>query len=372
MSAPVISPEQAYQQETNQPGFVPDLSQENAVRILESCHRALHSTAALNPAGVYLWGPVGRGKTWLMDMFHRNLQRPSRRQHFHHFMQWVHRRLFALMGTADPLKHLAAELANDIEVLCFDEVFVTDIGDAMLLGGLFQAMFEVGLVIVATSNQPPEQLYFGGFNRERFMPAIAAMQRHMQVIEVDGGQDHRLHKGEPVKRYWVKDTNALPGIFAKLTGVLPVTKTAISVNGRPLPIVCYSDAALWVRFSDLCEQPFAATDFISLCDQFSVILISGVPNLSHRPQAQKIARGTEDGVEKIEAGDRELPALSITDNSARRFIALVDECYDRRIPLYIEAAVPLIELYTDGHLIAPFRRTFSRLQEMQYQRFEKA
>lgn len=167
----------------------------------------------------------------------------------------------------------------------------------------------------------------------------------------------------------MNDAGALPGVFAQLTGLLPVSKAAISINGRPLTVVHCSNAAIWVRFPDLCEQPFAAADFIALCDQFPAILLSDVPNLSHRPRVQKIARGTEDGVEKVEAGDRYLPDLSVTDNSVRRFIALVDECYDRRIPLYIEAAVPLIELYTEGHLIAPFRRAFSRLQAMQYQRF---
>jgi len=366
-----FSPELAYQQAKTEQGFVADPSQECAVRVLENCYRALHSVPSRHCTGVYLWGPAGRGKTWLMDLFHRNLKQPSRRQHFHHFMHWVHRRLFALTGMTNPLRQLAAELARDIQVMCFDELFVTDIGDAMLLGGLFQAMFDAGIVIVATSNQPPEQLYSEGFNRERFLPAIAAMQRHMQIVEVDGGQDHRLHPGERVQRYWANNTNALAGVFARLTGSRTAFTDPISLNGRLLPVVHYSDAAIWVHFSDICGQPFAATDFIALCDRFPAILLSDVPNLSNRPQEQKIARGTEDGAVQVVAGDRHLSALSITDNSTRRFIALVDLCYDRRIPLYIEAAVPLVDLYTDGHLIEPFRRTFSRLQAMQYRRYEE-
>ena len=364
------SPAQAYQQAKTRSGFVSDPAQEHAVHVLETCYRALHADAYQYCAGVYLWGPVGRGKTWLMDAFHRSLKVSSRRQHFHHFMQWVHRRLFALTGTADPLFELARELASEVRVLCFDELFVSDIGDAMLLGRLFQAMFNAGVVIVATSNQPPEQLYADGFNRERFLPAIAAMQHHMHEVEVDGGQDHRLHPGAGHTRYWVDDPNALLTVFAQLSGALSVAEKSLLLGDRPLRVVRYSAAAIWLRFDDLCGQPLAAADFIALCDRFPAILLGDVPNLSAKQRPAKIARGTEDGVERVAAGDRELPALSITDDSVRRFIALVDECYDRRVPLYIEASVALSALYTEGHLTFPFRRTLSRLQEMQLQRFQ--
>lgn len=367
---PSLSPELAYQQAKSQRGFVSDPSQTYAVQALENCHRALHATLPEHCLGVYLWGPVGRGKTWLMDIFHRSLKVPSRRQHFHHFMQWVHRRLFVLTGKADPLRELAAELAKDIRVLCFDELFVNDIGDAMLLGRLFQAMFDAGVVVVTTSNQPPEKLYADGFNRERFLPAIAAMQRHMLMVEVDGGQDHRQHPGEGHTRYWVNDPDVLAAVFAQLSAELPVAQQSLRLGDRVLSAVRYSSAAVWLRFHDLCEQPFAAADFIALCDRFPAILLGNVPNLSASPRPAKIARGTEDGVERIAAGDRELPALSMTDDSVRRFIALVDECYDRRVPLYIEAAVSLSALYTEGHLTFPFRRALSRLQEMQLQRFK--
>jgi cell division protein ZapE len=368
-TTPFLSPEQAYQQAKAQHGFVADPAQEHVVRVLEACYHAVQTEANRPCAGVYLWGPVGRGKTWLMDVFHRGLIVPSRRQHFHHFMQWVHRRLFALTGTADPLSALAGELASDVRVLCFDELFVSDIGDAMLLGRLFQLMFDAGVTVIATSNQPPTQLYADGFNRERFLPAIAALQRHMQVIELDGGQDHRQHPGVAHTRYWIADADALPRTFVRLSGTLPVAEESFWLGDRPLPVVRYSEAAIWLRFDDLCGQPFGAVDFIALCDRFPAILLGGVPNLSASQQPAKIARGTEDGVERVTAGDRELPALSITDDSVRRFIALVDECYDRRVPLYIEAAVPLSALYTEGYLTFPFRRTLSRLQEMQWQRY---
>lgn len=366
-----LSPLQAYRQTKQQKGFVDDASQEHAVEILENCYHELHDSHHKACDGVYLWGPVGRGKTWLMDAFYRNLQVPSRRQHFHHFMRWVHRRLFALTGTADPLKALADELAEEVRVLCFDELFVSDIGDAMLLGRLFQAMFEVGIVMVVTSNYPPDQLYADGYNRQLFLPAIAALQGRMQVIEVDGGQDHRLHPGASHQRYWVAAPGALSAVFNGVNGSLPVFDTAVLLNGRPLSVVSHSTAAIWLRFAEVCGQHFAAADFIALCDRFPVILLGDVPNLSARQRPAKIARGTEDGVERVAAGDRELPALSITDDSVRRFIALVDECYDRGIPLYIEAAVPLSSLYIEGHLTAPFRRTFSRLQAMQFERFSE-
>lgn len=366
-----LSPLQSYRHAQQHQGFVEDLAQQQAVAALERCWHALHSPAGEDCVGVYLWGPVGRGKTWLMDAFQRGLQVPSRRQHFHHFMQWVHRRLFALTGHANPLTMLAAELAQDLRVLCFDELFVSDIGDAMLLGGLFQAMFDAGIVMVATSNQAPDQLYAGGFNRAQFLPTIAALQQHMQVFELDGGQDHRLHPGLSHPRYWVADPDALCAVFERASAGLPAYDTDILLNTRPLPVVRHSTAALWLRFADLCEQPFAAADFISLCDRFPMLLLGGVPSLSARQRSARIARGTEDGVERVAAGDRQLPALSSTDDSVRRFIALVDECYDRGIPLCIEAAVPLESLYTQGHLTLPFRRTLSRLHAMQFERFSK-
>ncbi|WP_137885714.1 cell division protein ZapE [Pseudomonas sp. 2FE] len=373
----VVSPLAAYQQAIDQDGFESDEAQWQAARSLQSCHQALHQEGnrAKPVTGVYLWGPVGRGKTWLMDRFHQSLRVPARRQHFHHFMRWVHMRLFQLTGTADPLQALARELSKEVRVLCFDELFVSDIGDAIILGRLLQVMFEQGVVLVATSNQPPEHLYADGFNRQRFQPAIAAINCYMQVVGVDGGQDHRLHPGAEHQRYWV----AYPGqpcvmneVFRRLMAGKPTSSEPIVLGHRPISVVQHSEKVIWCHYTDLCEQPLSALDFIALCDRFSAILLSEVPNLSGRQRAAKIARGTEDGVERVIAGDRQLPELSVHDDSVRRFIALVDECYDRRVPLYLEAQVPLEELYTQGYLSFPFRRTLSRLREMQLQRFSGA
>jgi len=367
----IESPLSAWQHAIEQKGFVQDEAQEHAVWALQKCHEALHEGRS-PVSGVYLWGPVGRGKTWLMDQFYQSLRVPARRQHFHHFMGWVHQRSFQLTGTADPLKALARELSEDVRVLCFDELFVNDIGDAIILGRLFQVMFEQGVVVVCTSNLPPDQLYADGFNRDRFMPAIAAIKQHMQVIAVDGGEDHRLHPGAASQRYWVAEPgkpDALGEVFQTLSDGQSASCEPVPVGYRSLEVVKASPTVLWTRYAALCEQPFAAMDFIALCDTYGAILLGDVPNLSAQKRAGRIARGTEDGAERVAAGDRELPQLSVHDDGVRRFIALVDECYDRKVPLYLEAQVPMAALYTEGYLEFPFRRTLSRLQEMQLQRF---
>lgn len=368
-----LAPLDAWQHAVDSQGFQPDEAQRNAAQKLQACYQALSVGTGATPAkGVYLWGPVGRGKTWLMDRFFESLEIPARRQHFHHFMRWVHQRLFQLTGTAQPLQTLARELARDVRVLCFDELFVNDIGDAVILGGLLRAMFEEGVVLVCTSNQLPEQLYATGHNRERFVPAITAINHFMDVVSVDGGEDHRLHPGQALQRYWVtpqQGTGALVAVFESLSGGLSVSTQPVPLGRRHLPVVRSSKTVVWCRYADLCEQPLAAMDFIELCDRYEAVLLGEVPALSAPQREGRIARGTEDGVEQVVAGDRELPQLSPYDDGVRRFIALVDECYDRKVPLYVEAALPMAELYTEGYLAFAFRRTLSRLQEMQLARF---
>jgi cell division protein ZapE len=369
----VLSPLEAWQQAVDAQGFQPDEAQRNAALHLQACWQALNDGKRGGAVkGVYLWGPVGRGKTWLMDRFYDSLQVPARRQHFHHFMRWVHQRLFQLTGVAQPLQVLARELAQDVRVLCFDELFVNDIGDAVILGGLVRAMFDEGVVLVCTSNQLPEQLYATGHNRERFVPAITAINHFMEVVSVDGGEDHRLHPGQAQQRYWVKaeqGPSALVEVFDTLSSGESVSTQPVPLGRRHVPVVRSSRTVIWCRYADLCEQPLAAMDFIELCDRYKAVLLSEVPALSAPQREGRIARGTEDGVEQVTAGDRELPQLSPYDDGVRRFIALVDECYDRKVPLYVEAAMPMAELYTEGYLAFAFRRTLSRLQEMQLARF---
>lgn len=371
----MLSPSAAYAKALTN-GFKEDTAQYLAVQHLERCYQALHANDSEEekPLGVYLWGPVGRGKTWLMDSFFNGLKVPAKRLHFHHFMRWLHKRLFQLTGQAEPLGLIAKELAAEVKVLCFDELFINDIGDVMLLSRLFQQLFAEGLVLVVTSNQPPQKLYEDGFNREQLLPAIGAIQKNMQVLSVDGGTDHRLHPGASAQRYWVNAPQALAEVFAELTEKEPVKQVVsepLALGGRHLKLALRSQRVLWCSYHDLCEQPFAAVDFIELCDNFTHILLGQVPQLTGAGQQNAIARGTEDAAELVFAGGRELPFLTHQDDGVRRFIALVDECYDRGVPLYIEAAVALNELYPQGALEFPFRRALSRLHEMQLQRFAK-
>ena len=390
--SPQCSPQQAYQKALAA-GFKADPAQVKAVASLELCYQQLLAGEAVR--GVYLWGPVGRGKTWLMDSFYQALIKTSgssgleqggltqevkisvKRLHFHHFMRWVHQRLFQLTGQPEPLTLLAQELSREYNVLCLDELFINDIGDAMLLSRLLQQLFDQGLVLVVTSNQPPEKLYENGFNRERLLPAIAAINQQLQVLSMDGKFDHRLHPGQLQQRFWVNDPQALAAVFNEL---VPDFRhkfghqasdeiEQLRLGHRDIKLLRRSARVLWCRYADLCEQPLSAADFIELCDQFSAILLSDVPQLACSSKLAAIARGTEDGVNQVAAGDRVLPALSRQDDGVRRFIALVDECYDRQIPIYLSAAVPLLELYGQGALAFPFRRTLSRLQAMQLARF---
>ncbi|WP_232455088.1 cell division protein ZapE [Oceanisphaera avium] len=309
-----------------------------------------------------------------MDGFYHSVQAlgiPCKRLHFHHFMRWVHRRLFELTGHAAPLTQLAADLADDIRVLCLDELFISDIGDAMLVGPLLQLLFAQQMVVVITSNQAPEQLYENGFNRARLLAAIADIKSHLVVCNINGHQDHRLQPGAMQSRYWVQQPQQLAKVFNTLTledgAHLPLTLGHRSIN-----TLGFRQQVLWCRYQDLCEVPLSSSDFIALCDHSRAILLSDVPKLSDTVRQRAIARGTEDGATQVHTGDRVLPTLSRQDDGVRRFIALVDECYDRQIPLYLSAAVPLEELYASGALSFAFRRTLSRLQEMQFVRFGPA
>ena len=355
----------AYEQALSQRTLLPDPAQKQAAHILENTLLALNQGQATQ--GVYLWGPVGRGKTYLMDLFFKHLCVPATRQHFHVFMRFVHQRLFQLTGTANPLNLLAKELAHEVHVLCFDELYISDIGDAMLLGGLFQALFAEGLVLVATSNQPPDQLYPDGYNRERLLPALDALAAHMQVVSVDGGVDHRLHQGERCQRYWVNQPNPLHKAFESYGPAL--TTSVLNLGTRTLEAIAVSERALLVHFATLCEGPYTALEFIALAERFDALFIAQVPCLSGIQKEGRIARGTEDGAEKVAAGDRVLPALAPHDNAVRRFIALIDECYEKRVPVYLNAAVELDDLYTQGYLADAFKRTLSRLKEMQLARY---
>lgn len=367
----VKGPEQRYRLALHN-GFVSDPAQEAAVSCLQQCFEQLQKRHP-DVAGLYIWGRVGRGKTWLMDLFQSDLDCPSRRQHYHHFMRDVHQRLFRLNGVPDPLTVVAKELAQEVRVLCLDEFYVNDIGDAVVLGGLVQRLFDQNVVLVLTSNNPPDDLYSEGHNRERLLPAIDAIKTQMKVFALDGEQDHRLHPGEQQQRYWLKTPQHSPlaEVFRNQTRG-QARSGPLVLNNRQVDSLQYDAHQLWCTYDQLCEAPLAAAEYIELCDRFGHVLLMDVPLLSAEEHLPDIARGTEDAASKVAAGDRRLPKLTARDNGVRRFIALVDECYDRGVPLWIEAAVPMDELYPEGYLSFAFRRTLSRLKEMQLRRFGQA
>ncbi|HEY2809753.1 MAG TPA: cell division protein ZapE [Steroidobacteraceae bacterium] len=291
--------------------------------------------------GLYLWGGVGRGKTWLMDLFFDSLPFAERRRlHFHRFMHDVHARLGQLKQQESPLEKVAAGIARDTRILCLDELYVADIADAMILGGLFAALFARGVTLVATSNVSPAQLYKDGLQRQRFLPAIRLLEEHMQVLELAGGTDYRLRQLAQAGIYLdsaAADTRArLEALFGELAGKSAQNGGSIQIEGRPIGVVRAGHGAVWFDFAALCDGPRSQDDYIEIAREFQTVVVSGVPVL--------------DG---------------LREDAARRFVALVDEFYDRNIKLIVAAAAAPPALYRGARLTQIFARTASRLVEMQ-------
>jgi cell division protein ZapE len=291
--------------------------------------------------GLYLWGGVGRGKTWLMDLFFDSLPFPeARRRHFHRFMHEVHVQLKEIRNCESPLELLAARIARDTRVLCFDELFVTDIADAMILGGLFAGLFKRGVALVATSNVPPADLYKNGLQRQRFLPAIELIERHVDIFNVDGTTDYRLRQLTQAGTYLLTtaaDTpQRLETLYTELSDRGATVGGSIEIEGRPIPVVRHSNSAVWFNFFAICAGPRSQDDYIEIAREYQSVMVAGVPTLD-----------------------------SQRDNETRRFIALVDELYDRNVNLIISAAASPHELYRGERLSFEFERTISRLIEMQ-------
>jgi cell division protein ZapE len=255
-------------------------------------------------------------------------------------MQRVHRELRDCAGEKDPLRLVGARIAREARLLCFDEFFVADITDAMLLAGLFEELFARGVTLVATSNVAPDDLYRDGLQRARFLPAIEMIKRHTRVIDVDGGIDHRLRVLEQAELYHSPLDDAaeanLMRCFASLAPETPVAECVLEVEGRPIRARYCADDVVWFDFDDVCDGPRSQNDYIELAREYHAVLIGGVPVFTAE-----------------------------TDDQARRFINLVDEFYDRNVKLVLAGAAPLAELYAGGRLAFEFRRTVSRLMEMQ-------
>lgn len=351
-----MTPIERYQQLLDSGEFQTDVSQKVAVEALQRvfdelvrpapkkgwASRWLKRSAQNQVVGLYMWGGVGRGKTWLMDLFYDALPGARKmRMHFHRFMRRVHADLTALDGVVNPLDTIADRIATETDIICFDEFFVTDITDAMLLGGLFEALFNRGVALVATSNIEPSRLYENGLQRSRFLPAIKQVEQHCEVLNVDGGTDYRLRTLKQAKLFYYPhdgDTEAaLIDSFNHLAGHCSWSENVdIEVERRIIIAkrVC-SDVA-WFDFSALCDGPRSQHDYIELARQFQAVIISDMPSLN-----------------------------SQIEDQARRFIYLVDEFYDSRVKLIISAAVSLEHLYQGEHLQFEFQRTLSRLLEMQ-------
>ena len=288
--------------------------------------------------GLYIWGGVGRGKTYLMDVFHETLPFAEKeRLHFHRFMQRVHEELRTLAGRRDPLRVVAERFAERTRVLCFDEFFVSDIGDAMILGGLLQALFERGVCLVATSNVEPRKLYENGLQRRRFLPAIALVERHTEVLHVGGDADYRLQvlRRDGVYRVDVAD-DALLASFHAVCHARPQEDVELVVNERPITARCCAEDTVLFDFEALCDGPRALADYVELARLFATVFVRGVPVFD-----------------------------AANEDQARRFIGLVDEFYDRNVKLLLGAAAPVDALYQGQRLGAEFERTKSRLTEMQ-------
>ncbi|NQY62824.1 MAG: cell division protein ZapE [Alteromonadaceae bacterium] len=341
--------------------------------------------------GLYFHGRVGRGKTMLMDLFFQQLAiKNKKRIHFHRFMENVHQQLNQLSGQEDPLTHIARIWAADLDVLCFDEFFVTDIGDAILIAGLLKELFRQGVVLIATSNCQPENLYKNGLQRERFLPTIELINRYCQIISIDGDKDHRLtfyhfQKNNTKKKSAQKNSDQklnaqtkyrdyffphhihkdqLPQIYQKLTKQSAKTGS-ININNRLIPFTgqsqCFSQNVIWFEFSALCSGPRSQRDYIALADKFQTVFISDVPCFSGK-LIPAVFSGVEDSYQRSGILMADLRHL---DDEARRFIALVDEFYDRKGRLIITAAVDIDELYQGQQLSFEFARCQSRLFEMQ-------
>lgn len=290
--------------------------------------------------GLYLWGGVGRGKTFLLDLFCAHVGLPVQRNHYHHFMRALHQRLHGVPDVQDPLLRIAAAIGARYRALCFDELFVSDIADAMLLGTLFAALVDRGVALVFTSNTPPSGLYADGLQRARFLPAIAMLEQHTDVCAMDSGVDYRLRelRREPI---WLvtaagEADTALARRLALLGGEGSVGAGTLDLGGRPVATRLQTATAAWFDFTDLCEGPRGVEDYIAIAERFGVVAVSGIPVLG--PEA---------------------------DDAARRFIALVDEFYDRGVKLLASAAALPADLYRGTRLEFAFRRTISRLTEMQ-------
>ncbi|HGM7033203.1 MULTISPECIES: cell division protein ZapE [Serratia] len=367
-----LSPLSRYQQALDAGEYQADEVQRRAVTQLDRIYQALlQKPAASAPAGglrgklsrllgkggdtapqrpvqgLYMWGGVGRGKTWLMDMFFHSLPGDRKmRLHFHRFMLRVHEELTELQGRENPLEIVADGFKAETDVLCFDEFFVSDITDAMLLATLLQALFARGITLVTTSNIPPDDLYRNGLQRARFLPAIDLINEYCDVMNVDAGIDYRLRTLTQAHLYLTplsdQTRETLDRMFVKLAGKSGEDAPVLQINHRPLQAIRSVDGVLAVDFHTLCEEARSQLDYIALSRLYHSVILYNVRVMG-----------------------------PLKENTARRFLALVDEFYERHIKLVIGAEASMFEIYQGVQLKFEFQRCLSRLQEMQSEEYLK-
>ncbi|WP_257285534.1 cell division protein ZapE [Endozoicomonas sp. SESOKO1] len=353
-----MTPQDCYHRDISQKGFSRDPAQAEVVKHLQNLYERLIQSprgslltkikGALGKPreplrGLYFWGGVGRGKTWLMDTFYHCLPFQDKlRLHFHHFMRRVHAELKTLEGQKNPLSIVAERLSKEARIICFDEFFVSDITDAMILAGLMEQLFQRGVTLVATSNVDPDLLYKDGLQRTRFLPAIDLIKKHALVVNVDGNIDYRLRLLEKAETYYwpLNETSRekLEQIFSELASDPDHIESGqgIEISGRPINTVKLCKDVAWFTFTDLCDGPRSQNDYIELARLYHSIILQAVPRFDANRNDQ-----------------------------ARRFINLIDEFYDRGVKLILSSEVQLEALYVSGTLSFEFKRTRSRLQEMQ-------
>lgn len=290
--------------------------------------------------GLYIRGEVGRGKTQMMDIFFETLNiQEKKRVHFHRFMKILHDDLDKISAQKDPLKKVAKEISKKTKVLCFDEFYVEDIGDAMLLGRFINELFENKVTLITTSNTHPDNLYRDGLHRSRFLPAIKSIKENCEIYELNSAQDYRLRTLEQLEIFIIGKGNQgikeLESNFTELTNGEFQDGQKIKILGREINTIKLAQGSLWVSFKEICEGPRSAKDYIEVCSEFHTLFVSNVP----------IMKGSN-------------------DDSARRFIALVDECYERNVNLILSMETELQQIYSGERLLEPFKRTISRLEEM--------
>ncbi len=353
-----MTPLERYRADLQRPDFFHDAAQENAVRHLQRLYDdlvaderggsglfgKLFGKKPQGPIkGIYFWGGVGRGKTYLVDTFYDALPfKQKMRTHFHRFMKRVHEEMKTLKGEKNPLTIIGKRFADEARVICFDEFFVSDITDAMILATLLEELFKNGVSLVATSNIVPDGLYKDGLQRARFLPAIELLKKHTEIVNVDSGIDYRLRALEQAELYhFPLDAEAELSLEKSFRSLLTENCTvleneALLIENREIMARRVANDVAWFEFRALCDGPRSQNDYIELGKIFEAVLVSNIEQMN-------VAK----------------------DDMARRFINLVDEFYDRNVKLILSAEVELKDLYAGGRLEFEFQRTLSRLLEMQ-------